>query len=117
MKEKVAYIPKDSDDCFKELKKMFDDSDLKDFVENSKEEDMCMQHHYLGRHLRNDWGLWAGSRLSEWFNNKGIKHADDMSGIILDSFWRHTHKEPIKLDEQIKYYQDFWEKENADQTE
>ena len=35
---------------------------------------------------------------------------DDMSGIILDSFWRHLNQKPIKLDEQVKYYQDYWKK-------
>jgi hypothetical protein len=117
MEEKVIYIPKDLDDCFEELKKMFDDSDFKDFVENSKEEDMVLQHHFLGRWLRNNWGLWQGSRLQDWFKEKGIHHADDMSAIILDSFWRHTHDKPIKLDEQIKHYQDFWEEQNANKTE
>lgn len=33
-----------------------------------------------------------------------------MSGIILDSYARHLKDEPIKLEEQIKYYQDYWAK-------
>jgi len=33
-----------------------------------------------------------------------------MSGIILTSFWREANSQPIKLEEQIKEYQDFWEK-------
>lgn len=109
------YIPKDLDGCFVELNKMFDDSDLRDFVENSKEEDMCMQHNYLGRCLRNIWGIWAGSRLKDWFEEKDIHHADDMSSIILDSFWRHIHNKPIKLYEQIKKYQDYWTLEKTNE--
>ena len=115
--EKIEYIPKDIDDCFEELKKMFDDSDLNEFVKDSTEKDMEGQHHFLGRNLRNNWGLWSGSILSEWFNEKGIHHADDMSGIILTSFWRHLNDEPIKLEEQIRYYQDFWKEQNADKIE
>lgn len=103
------YIPENLDDCFEELKKIFPSEDLEEF-KNYKEEDVIMEHHYLGRWLRNNWGLWAGSRLSKWFNDKGIHHADDMSGIILDSFWRHLHDKPIKLEEQIKHYQDYWKK-------
>jgi hypothetical protein len=38
----------------------------------------------------------------------GIFHPDDMSGIILDSFWRHLHSQPIKLEEQTAYYQEYW---------
>ena len=111
------YIPKDLDDCFEGLRKLFDDSDLKDFVENSKEDDMYKYHHGLGRWLRNNWGLWGGSRLKDWFEERGILHGDDMSGIILTSFWRQTHNEPIKLEEQIKHYHDYWKKTDAYQTE
>jgi hypothetical protein len=31
-----------------------------------------------------------------------------MSGIILHSFWRHLNAQPIKLDEQVAYYQKYW---------
>ena len=60
--------------------------------------------------MRNNWALWKGSELSRWFNEKGIHHPDDMSGIIFDSFWRHLNNQPLKLEEQIKYYQDYWKK-------
>jgi len=38
-----------------------------------------------------------------------------MSGIILDSFWRQLNGKPIKLDEQIKHYQDYWKKAEQEQ--
>ena len=60
--------------------------------------------------IRNNWGLWKGSRLSKFFNEKGIYHPDDMSGIILDSYYRYLTGQEITLSEQIKYYQDYWEK-------
>jgi len=44
-------------------------------------------------------------RLSR-FRTQGIKDADDMSGIILTSFWRHLNDKSIRLDEQIQYYHD-----------
>jgi hypothetical protein len=103
-----TYIPKDLDDCFVELKKLLEKEDFEE-IKTGVEDDMVLYHHGLGRHLRNEWGLWSGSILKEWFKEKGIYHADDMSGIILDSFWRHLNNKPIKLDEQIKHYQDYWE--------
>lgn len=110
------YIPKDLDDCIKTLTEMLIDEDYL-ALKNGTEREIEKQHHFLGRQLRNEWGLWAGSRLSKWFNEKGIHHADDMSGIILTSFWREINSELIKLDEQIKEYQDFWKKRDADKTE
>ena len=60
--------------------------------------------------MRNNWRLWGGSRLSKYFNELEINHPDDMSGIILVSYHRHINNKDIKLQEQIKYYQDYWEK-------
>ena len=96
-----VYIPKDLDDCFIELQKMLP-ANLIDEMRKSSERDMILYHDNLGRWLRNYWALWSGSRLSQYFNGLGISHPDDMSGIILKSFWRHLHSQPINLDEQIE---------------
>lgn len=40
-------------------------------------------HHTLGRHLRNEWGLWQDSPLARYFKQQGIEHPDDMSHAIL----------------------------------
>jgi hypothetical protein len=102
-----AYIPKDLDDSFARLKKLLAPEVLKE-IKRIPETDMFRYHFGFGLNIRNGWGLWKGSRLSRWFNAKGIHHPDDMSGIILDSFWRHLHHQPTKLDEQIKSYQAHW---------
>lgn len=65
-------------------------------------------HHGFGMYLRNNWGLWADSELAKNLYNMGILHPDDMSAIILDSYQRRLKGEDIKLDEQLKYYQDYW---------
>ena len=103
------YIPKDLDDCFAELKRIVPKDQI-DKMKNGTEDDMSKYHFSLGMWLRNNWGLRKGSQLSKWFNEKGIGHPDDMSGIILDSFWRHLNNKPIQLDEQIRYYRDYWNK-------
>jgi hypothetical protein len=65
-------------------------------------------HMALGLWMRNNWGLWKGSRLSKYFTKKGINHPDDMSGIILYSYHRKKSGKEIKLEEQIIYYQNYW---------
>ena len=106
---KEHYIPKDLDDCFVELYKILN----KEEFDKIKNDDTVRYHHGLGRKLRNMWGLWSGSCLSAWFKSKGISHPDDMSGIILKSFGRHLNSSPIKLDEQIEYYKEYWQKLRA----
>lgn len=105
-----VYIPKDLDDCFVQLERILQPTDI-DKMKVGSEKDMIQYHRSLGMWMRNNWGLWSGSRLKQYFNNLGIHHPDDMSGIILDSFWRHLHGQPIRLEEQIKYYHNYWNKE------
>ena len=65
---------------------------------------------YFGLWMRNNWGLWGGSRLSNYFNKLGVFHPDDMSGIILTSYYRYSLGKEIKLEEQISHYKSYWEK-------
>jgi hypothetical protein len=68
-----VYIPTDLEDCFKELKKMLP-ADLVEKMKSGPEKDMIKYHHGLGTWLRNNWGLWAGSRLRDYFKKLGLAH-------------------------------------------
>ena len=106
----TTYIPFDLDDCIQQLDKIFADSSKVKIKAMTEDDFSARMHLNFGMWMRNNWGLWKGSRLSKFFNEKGIYHPDDMSGIILDSYYRHLKGQEIKLSEQIKYYQDYWEK-------
>lgn len=100
-------IPSNLDECFDLLKKELSPQDQIEILNMSKDE-LCRLHNNLGRFLRNNWKLWHVGPLKDYFNNIGIYHADDMSGIIIESFWRHLRKEPLDLDKQIIFYKEFW---------
>ncbi|MEW6376459.1 MAG: DUF6794 domain-containing protein [Thermodesulfobacteriota bacterium] len=102
-----VYIPKDLEDCFIELKKMLPLKLIKKI--KSKEFSISEYHLNLGLWLRNNWGLWKGSRLKAYFESIGIHHPDDMSSVILVSFHRHLNDEEIRLLGQVKFYQKYWE--------
>jgi len=80
-------------------------------------------HHIGGQFIRNSWNLWwyedhgfddwpkEKPKLIEFFNNMGIVHADDISGIILTCFYRELKHKPYELEKQIKMYQDHWKTE------
>lgn len=105
----MSYIPKNLDECFAELKKIAPPGEIDQFMMGS-EDDLPLYHHGIGCWIRNNWGLWAGSELKNYFKLLGLYHADDISGVILRSFYRHLRQEPLKIDEQIKHYHDYWEK-------
>ena len=105
-----VYIPKDLDDCFKQIDSFLNDSTKLQVKQWTENEFSARAHHGFGMWMRNNWQLWGGSRLSKYFNDMGVYHPDDMSGIILDSYHRYLTGKDIKLEEQIKFYQDYWKK-------
>ncbi|MEM9889166.1 MAG: DUF6794 domain-containing protein [Bacteroidota bacterium] len=105
------YIPKNLEDCFETLDKIYSDSIKIEITKLTEDEYSSGNHLFgIGIWMRNNWQLWGGSRLSKYFNQIGIYHPDDMSGIIMDSYHRYLRREEIRLKEQIKYYQDYWKK-------
>src|SRR5215211_3610252 len=65
------YVPTNLEDAFGELKKMLHPDLLKE-IEEGSERDMTLYHRSLGLWMRNNWGLWGGSRLAKYFNGIGI---------------------------------------------
>ncbi len=94
------YIPRNLDDAHAELMKLLPPDELQRIRDMKSEFDMIDYHFGLGMGLRNDWGLWRGSRLSRRLNFMGIWHPDNMSGVILQSFWCKLHNQPFQLQNQ-----------------
>lgn len=107
--EQIITVPNTLEEAFQEL----NNAEGISIFANETEDDIIGYHHSLGRVLRNEWGLWGGTNaLCKFFNSVGIKHADDMSSIILTSFHRYLNNKEIKLDEQLLYYWKFWYEQN-----
>lgn len=104
------YIPKDLEDSFKQINTFWADSTRIKLKQLSENEFSSRLHMGFGMWIRNNWQLWGGSRLSKFFNDNGIFHPDDMSGIILNSYHRYLNNKEINFDEQVQYYKDYWEK-------
>lgn len=84
-----VYIPKDIDEAVDSLDVIisFDD---KRYITDSLSLDAFRTrcHHGLGMWLRNNWGLWGGSRLQRYFLDKNVTHPDDMSDEILKAYYK-----------------------------
>jgi len=102
-----GYMPKNLDECFVQLDAELGPAQIKKLKDGS-EEDLALYHLGLGMWMRNSWGLWSNSQLARSFLGLDIHHSDDMSGIILTSYWRHLHGLPLELDKQAKRYIDYW---------
>ncbi len=101
-----VYIPKDLGECFAELDKLLPEISKKEMLALTKREDMIAYHMGLGMWMRNNWGLWGGSRLQTYFAVRRVNHPDSMSGVILDHYfdwlhgktetWKEWEKRPVR---------------------
>lgn len=104
--QKRGNIPSNLEESYKILKTMLDKKEI-DEMKKGSESDMAKYHFGLGMWIRNNWGLWSGkSKLAKYFNNLGIFHPDNMSALILETFWCHLNHRDLKLKERIKKCQD-----------
>lgn len=105
------YIPKNLKNCFDRLNSMLSEKIIEEIKTKTEKDFTTSSHFGLGLWIRNNWGLWQGSRLHHFFKAKGIFLPDDMSEIILTSYYRKLKGIEIQLEEQIKYYQEYWAKQ------
>jgi len=69
-------------------------------------------HNNFGRWLRNTLELWHDGPPVKYFNDLGIYHADDMSGLIMSSLYRKYHNKELDVEGEVKKYRDYWDKTN-----
>jgi len=99
-------IPKNLEECYIELEKL---EDINFWLETSEKLAIAEAHHGIGQWIRNNWGLWKQEgELYNWFKENEINHPDDMSGIILTSFYRHMKTQNIRIEEQFEHSIDFY---------
>ena len=92
------YIPKNLGECMEQLDILLLTKHKEDMKSQKNREDMIKYHRSVGLYLRNNWGLWGGSRLQKYFSDRGIYHPDDMSAIILEYYhdWLNGDKDSWK---------------------
>lgn len=107
-------IPTNLEECFDALKGLLSFEDQTWLIQTNNPHQL---HHSLGRYLRSNWKLWQEeSPLHQWFKTTyGLFHADDMSSLIIESFWHYLRSEPLDIDAQVQKYKEHWKKLNEQQ--
>lgn len=82
-----VYIPKNIEDCFNSLNKVLKNTDIKSIKSLSNREETIIHHHGLGQWIRNNWGLWSGSRLQKYLMDRNLTEPDGMSSKILEFYY------------------------------
>lgn len=107
-KKELKYIPKSFDEALVQLDKILPDS-TKTLVMSMTETEFISNSHFgLGMWIRNEWlykrlaGFSVGeSELRKDLESKGLFTNDDMSGIILRSYYRKLNNQNIDFEQQV----------------
>jgi hypothetical protein len=51
--------------------------------------------------MREFWGLWNRGALRDHLAGLGLLHPDEMSELVLVTWWRHIHDRPLRVDEEV----------------
>jgi hypothetical protein len=65
-------------------------------------------HMSLGLYIRNTWFRSGHSKLPAQLHSLGAQSLDDMSSVVLVSYWRHLNGKPLKVEEQCACYAKWW---------
>lgn len=78
-------------------------TDLQLTMKHGSERDMIRYWDDVGRWIRNSWILGNERQpLKEWFEaTYGLHTADEISGVVMTSFWRYLNDRPLDVDAQI----------------
>jgi hypothetical protein len=104
-------IPYNLHSAFKQIDKIVKPKERELIKSKSEKELTALTHHGLGRWIRNNWGLWQGEGdMYEYMIELGLKHPDDMSGLILTSYIRHVKGEDLNVVGEVERYREYWKK-------
>ena len=88
-----TYIPKDIDEAIDSLDTILSEKDKRFIADSLSMEEFCADAHFgVGMWMRNEWGLWSGSRLQKFFTDKKVYHPDEMSHEILKAYYKKKIK-------------------------
>ena len=107
--EEDRKIPATLTEAHAELERLLHPKMLAEIDAMESEDEMAKYHFSLGMAIRNRWGLWRGSPLAKQMQKMGFTHADDMSSVILKTFWCKRHKQDFRLQERAAHYKAYWE--------
>ncbi len=99
------HSPKNLNEAIIQLDKVYTVKNKKEIYDMTESEYITKSQFSTGLWIRYNWGLSQGTKLSMYFNDLGIYHPNDMTAIIVHSYYRHLHNQDFDLDKQIKYYQ------------
>ncbi len=105
------YIPKNLTDALSYMDCVWTDKEKEEFKNKTESDAVADAHFAAGQGIRNGWDLWKGKNsLYRQFSSRGIKHPEDISSIILTSFYRRLNNKDIDFEAQVNEFDEYKKK-------
>ena len=103
--------PNNLEEAFSVLDQKLSPEARQQFKQTPEVEAVTMAHMSLGLFIRNEWFRSGGSKLPGLLQGMGARHKDDMSSIVLTSYWRKLNGKPLELEQQGECYRLWWQEQ------
>ena len=95
MVQEPVKIPANLDEALEDLVENMPPGRTAEWAAYPRRKATALAHMGIGTWMRNNWGLWHGSELQSFLRKEYLLlHADDMSGLILDTLWSDLNFKP-----------------------
>ena len=96
--------PKNLTECIQMLDHILKKEDKEKAKTLTESEFLIETYFGTGMGIRNEWIRSGNPELVKFFLDQGVKHPDDMSAMILTSYYRHLLGKEIDFEGQISAY-------------
>ena len=93
--------PKNLTECIQMLDHILKKEDKEKAKTLTESEFLIETYFGTGMGIRNEWIRSGNPELVKFFSDEGVKHPDDMSAMILTSYYRHLLGKEIDFEGQI----------------
>ena len=97
----MSLIPNSIEEAFRSLDGLLKPEERLAFMQRSERDAATRAHFAVGLYIRNHWLRSGKSALVGLLRAAGAQSFDDMSVMLLTSYWRHLHGKPIELQKQV----------------
>jgi Domain of unknown function (DUF6794) len=107
----IAGGPNTLEDAFQELDRLLPANTKQIFKSKPEQKAVIDAHFGLAMFIRNEWFRSGRSSLPGRLHSLGARSFDDMSDMILRSYWRHLNGTSIDIEKQGACYERWWQKQ------
>jgi len=107
----AGEVPNTLSQAFAALDQQLGSQQQEAFKNTSEAEAVAKAHMSLGLYIRNVWFRSGQSKLTGQLHALGARSLDDMSSVVLTSYWRHLNGKPLKVEEQCACYAKWWQEQ------